>query len=353
MPDHVRRRPEEPGEASSERAPAAPSTPAVEAILRMQQTYGNQAVARSLASARNVLARDPTAEAEAERVKKLGVDYDAAVKAGDWEQAAELLNAYNEDDIKTRVKARTAAELRLLDDGAERKGHAGRLRPFIAAGLTALGATETQAKPGRQYGEITVKYGTKKDGDKATKKRGNYPTEIEFKPDAAAVNADEIAFIQKVRLVKTGTNENKDWDATNLGRATAKSASIDRLSGRKHGWYGYNDDETYGNVKPWKKAAPATAAWMYDDPGAGIADSTWEFETAAVCRAGTDAGTVYATITWGFTMDADFKVTGISEKIFNKPTKDFGEAIDKWNAQAAGPAAARNKADQAALPVTK
>jgi len=48
---------------------------------------------------------------EAERVKKLQKDYDDAVKAADWNLAAELLNAFGRDDIVGYLAKRSVAEI--------------------------------------------------------------------------------------------------------------------------------------------------------------------------------------------------------------------------------------------------
>jgi hypothetical protein len=343
--DHrrVSERRHEPAEPGTDRpAPevvAPRAAPAhVGRMLALQRSAGNQAAVR-------YLARDPTAE-EA-RVSKLNADYDAAIAAKDWDTAAKLLNGYNDADIETRLTALTADSLRLMDDGAQRSmpGFDARVRDKIKAKLKdKFGLSDARAKTGGQYGEIRISVGTVKNGVKGSA-RGDYPVDIYFKPDTAVVKADEIAFIQRVRLVDTATGANKDWDATNIGRQTDRKSSIDRIAGKKQGWYGMDDDGANGsNLKKWTKAGAASVAeaWMYDNPGAQLESTTWEFETAAVSRSGPDAGTVYAVVTWGFSYDADLKITALPNKIFNKQSTDFTGAVDKWNAQAKGPAASSN-----------
>ncbi len=337
-------------------APASLPPAHIGRVLALQRSAGNQATLR-------YLSRDPTTPAPApgvsppspappptptedDRVKKLNADYDAAVVAKDWATAAKLLNGYNDADIETRLNALSADDLRLLDDGAQRSmpGFDARVRDKIAAKLKdKFGLGDARAKTGGQYGEIKVTVGTVTNGVKDSD-RGHYPVDITFKPDTAVVKADEIAFIQRVRLVDTASGANKDWDATNIARQTARKSSIDRLSGKKQGWYGMDDDGANGgNLKKWTKAMGAAGeASMHDDPGDDLPSTTWEFETAAVSRSGPDAGTVYAVVTWGFTYDADDKITALPNKTFNKQSADFTSAVDKWNAQAKGPAASSN-----------
>ena len=96
-------------------------------------------------------------------------------------------------------------------------------------------------------------------------------------------------------------------------------------------------------MHPWKRSAPKEAAWLTDRPQWNIPNSTWAFETAAVCKTpspdtakkkGDPAGTVYATITWGFTVDDKLKIHTLPISEFNKPSKDMIAAVKQWNAQA-------------------
>ena len=349
MKSHARRDDEREAErpVADARAPADPAA----AVLALQRSAGNQAVGAMLART----GEPPVAAKTDEQL------YDEAIGAKDYEKAAPALCKLPWSQVNTKLGALDAAALRLLDDALSRMqtGFYGiftatSVRWLLYGWLTSKGGGATKALPGRQYGELTLKVGTIVNGDKAAGKRYDYPVEITFTPDTTAVNADEIAFIQTVRLVDTKTGADRDWDATNKKRQTASHTSVDRLSGREQGWYGYKDDDSAsGTVTPWKKADPTKPAWMSDTPGARIADATWAFETAVVCRSGTDAGTVYATVTWGFTVDSDLKVTALPTKVFNKPTKEFGSAVQKWNDQAAGPEADRNAPGQKSPPALK
>lgn len=91
---------------------------------------------------------------------------------------------------------------------------------------------------------------------------------------------------------------------------------------------------------------------MHDAPSSDI-PGDYSFETSVVCRKGNDAGKVYAVIVWGFTVDQDLKVTRKKGRIFNKPTKEFGRAVDAWNRQAEGPVEKRNAPGQKPLPALR
>jgi hypothetical protein len=286
----------------------------------------------------------------AHRVRRplLLVDIDAASAAGDWDKAALLFNGLNDADIIARLAALGPDTLRLLDDGGRRAmpGFSDRLHRLITA---ALGGGPT-AEPGQQYGTLTATVGSIVNGDAATNKNYKYPITITFLPNASVVNATEIAFVQRVRLVQTGTNTNMDWDPTNQNRATPHSSSVDRLPGREQGWYGYNNTGAGGNVTPWTPGSPGTPATMTDTPSQHLPNTTWEFETSAAAKGGADSGLVYAVVTWGFTVDANLHITALPTAIFNKPTGEFHQATGAWNTQASGPAANRNAPGQKPLP---
>jgi hypothetical protein len=82
-------------------------------------------------------------------------------------------------------------------------------------------------------------------------------------------------------------------------------------------------------------------------------NTTWQFETMVVCRSGADAGRVYAVVTWGFTVDADLKLTEQARTVTNKQSTEATTAVSKWNDQAAGSAVDRNAPDQMSLPALK
>ena len=79
-------------------------------------------------------------------------------------------------------------------------------------------------------------------------------------------------------------------------------------------------------------------------------NTTWQFETMVVCRCGADAGTVYAVLTWGFTVDADLTLTEHAQTVTNKQSPEATAAVGTWNDQAAGSTADRNAPGQMSLP---
>ena len=332
-----------PEEASQPHAPAA--EPASARILALQQTAGNAAVTR-------MLARQPAPAAAKEDQEKA---IDDAFSAEDWDKYVELLTKMDRKFVKDHLLWANQDQLRRIDDAAKRAGlpASGRVRENVRYHLGKwYGVKPKRQKTGYAFGDLKVRFGSISNGSVSAGTNYKFPVDITFKPDKDLVDADEIAFVQRVRLVDTATGENKDWDETNKKRATDRNSSIDRLAGRKYGWYGYKDDESAsGTVKPWKKDKPDTPAWMHDTPQADIANTTWEFETAVMARAGADEGLVYATCTWGFTVDAKLRVTPMKVLFFNKPTKDFMKAVEKWNEQADDPDEAdRNAPDQQKLP---
>ena len=66
----------------------------------------------------NLLIQRQPDPAEAARIAKLKADYKAAVQAKDWDNAALLLNAFNDGDILTRLENLSTDELRLIHAAA-------------------------------------------------------------------------------------------------------------------------------------------------------------------------------------------------------------------------------------------
>jgi hypothetical protein len=172
---------------------------------------------------------------------------------------------------------------------------------------------------------------------------------LKFDPDPAVVNCDEIAFVQNFRVIDSG-GASVDPRSNFQNRITSTGWTIDRLDQRKYGWYGFNNDgNPSGTVTPGKTGPPKKAAEMSDKPGASIASVEWDFETCAICKGGTDASTVYSCYTWGFDVDGSNKLTSRANTELVAPSAEFTDAVDKWNAQAAGDAAKRNDPNQQSL----
>lgn len=357
---HERLRVEEAERQQVQAAPVAPppeSMPITTAsVLQMQRTVGNGAVAAMIA--RNGTEGGATAAPTLGTLDPDEKAFDDAVKAKDWPAAAAVLGKLAKPE--TKLAPLPIDDLRLLQDASLRAMRFGTIgKTFLAQmalanELEKKGVPVTKIPPGSAFGTLDFSVVSKKDGDKATGVNYAYQIKITFTPDVAVVAADEIAFIQTVRLVETASGDNKDWDETNKKRQTPKHTSVDRLAGREQGWYGMTDaGGGGGTLTPWKKAAPATPASMGDTPSADIPNTTWEFETMAVCRSGTDVGKVYAVVTWGFRVDAALKLTESGIRITNKQTEEATTTVGKWNDQAAGPEADRNAPGQKTLPTLK
>ena len=345
-------------------APASPAgaTGQRAAVLELQRTAGNRAV-------RQLLARNGTATATSPQ--KL---FDDAVKDAKWTSAYGVLSSSftKASELDTALSFVDAGQLRYLDDEAKRSGasRTSTVRTALRRRLRkAYGFDDDHDETGRGFGRISVKYGKYKHG-KAGAGGHNYefPMKATFKVDAAAVGADEIAFVQIFKLVDSTTGANLDTRHNFTMRALPNGSTLDRLPDREWGWYGFDDDAGVGgapggNVHPWKRSAPKEAGWLKDRPQWNVPNSTWAFETAAVCKTpspdtatkkGDPAGTVYATITWGFTVDDKLKVHPLPIVEFNKPTKDLIAAVKQWNTQAGlADDADKNSPTQQLLPELK
>ncbi len=334
--------------------PLPPAPMSTAGLLALQRSAGNAAVQRA------ILARNgdgATAAPAAPGAKTPDQAFADALAARDYDKLAVLLNSvYTWQDAGDTIDTLDEDHLRPLDDGVRRvlpASAATRLLIFIRSRLGDLGVEEERQEPGARYGEMEVVIGTVKDGVKTGPGRQNYeyPVRISFLPDEDACDADSISFIQRVRLVDTATGRNKDPDVENQRRATGRQSSIDRIPGKAQGWYGMEDDlSDQTNLKTWTRGGGRPTASMTDTPSGPLPNTTWEFETAVVSRTGPDAGTVYAVVTWGFTVDENLKVTGMPNLMFNKPTSDFSAAVAGWNKQAAGPRAKRSAPAQKPLP---
>jgi hypothetical protein len=338
--------------ARPEPAPARPALPA-ERLLELQRTAGNAAVSRALLQRNGPAVAVKTPEQECED----------AVKAEDWPKVAQLLTDNRPGIIgwftsflwtpwvQVKLAKLTPDQLRYLDDAARRSAIADAwLRTAIKAQLTAKTGAAARAEPGMGYGVVEGKVTLQEHGDvtSAPKKPFKFRFETTFTPLAAAVDADEIAFIQTVRNVSSTSGANTSPYGTK--RMTPDHSKVDRLTGREQGWYGMNDNETGGaTLRPWVKGS-ADPAWTRDTPSAVDTNEDWHFETAVVCRKGADAGKVYAVITWGFTIDDKLKITPKAHKVWNKPTDEFMKSVEAWNTQASGPEADRNAPGQKPLP---
>jgi hypothetical protein len=300
----------------------------------MQLSHGNAAVAR----AARALAREAD-----ERARKLAGFNDAKAK-GNWGDAAEWLNGLNEEDIQRQLGQLNKNQLRQLDAGAMRQipSFAGRVHDPIMAKLGKA--------PGSVFGKLNFLPGAPENGGGPMTAYA-LPVDFSFLPDADIVRATAIAFIQTVKLVHTGTNDDADWQDASKRRQTDDHVAVDRATGGQSGFAGYQSNAQAGpHVTEWSPAAPDGFATYHDRPSAQIASTDWSFETAAVGKGGADEGVIYSSCAWGFTVDENCILTPKASKISDKPSGSFGAAVDKWNQQAAGPVDQRNAPNQEKLP---
>jgi hypothetical protein len=165
---------------------------------------------------------------------------------------------------------------------------------------------------------------------------------ITFTPDSK-INCSEIAFLQAVKIADTSSGASFESRPNFLNRITAGGWTIDRIDGRSYGWYGYNNNGSpSGTVTPGSAPTPLRAATMYDKPGFSRPNTKWQFETCAICRAGTDASRIHGCYNWGFSVDAANHLTSLPNQETPAPSAEFAESINRWNVQAGGPTATRN-----------
>ena len=284
--------------------------------------------------------------------------FDDAVTSGDWATAATSLAKLTMP--ATKLAPLTIDQLRLLQDAVIRAhsvlgGIGIELQLAIALELQSKGVPAAKVAAGAAFGTLQTKVDEIIDGDKATGALYAYKIYITFTPDTAVIDADEIAFIQTTRLVETTSGSNEDHKETSKKRQTPSATSVDRLRGKKQGWYGMTMDNGMGSgtLTVWKRSAPATPATMRDRASWNQPNTTWQFETMVVCRSGSDVGKVYAVVTWGFTVDADLRLTEHARIVTNKQSTEATAAVGKWNDQATGSAVGRNALGQVLLPALK
>ena len=134
--------------------------------------------------------------------------------------------------------------------------------------------------------------------------------EIVFTPDKDEVCCDEISFIQIARLSRPSTGKTVDPPGKERqGRMTAEGWWLDRRPARAFPWYGYNNKGTPTVVAPGSAPTPYKVAKMTDGPQSLAGNRRWQFVTTVICKAGDDEGKVYGHLSWGFTADANGRLT--------------------------------------------
>ena len=325
------------------RFPVPTAMPLVDRLTALQQSAGNRAVSAMLSRTGG----DVTAATPEE-------DFRAYANAGNWARAARsIVDVAAPEAELVRLDV---AQLRPLQDALVRLGDphgadAANVLAAIGRVLQANGVDPAKVGPGTAYGEVVSVPSPAVDGDPATGAPYAYAISFRFLPDLGAVQADQIAFIQTARVVDTLSGDNRDQSPEAIDRQTLNHTSIDKRKGKTQGWYGMRDNgREHRNLHIWERADPTTPAYMLDRPSGTVPDATWDFETAVVCLSGPDAGTVYATILWGFTTDAALRVKPKPQLVTNKQSRTFDHAVEQWNDQATAPDRPKNARGQQPLP---
>jgi hypothetical protein len=240
--------------------------------------------------------------------------------------------------------------------GGAAMGLAAGMMGGIGAGVMgAIGGGLFGYKSGRKAGLASEPMGAFKVDQKnndAPKAGDGYSSDIKvsFSPNAKKVNSSEIAFVQNVRVIDKATGKSIDPRDNFKNRKTKDEYTIDRLEDKKLGWYGYNNDGTESaTISAGSAPSPVKDAVLTDRPQWSVPNTSWDFETTAIAKSGTDAGKIYGAVTWGFAVDAANKLTSHKVAETVKPSTEFNDAVTAWNDQAAGPEAKRNHPDQQAL----
>ena len=178
----------------------------------------------------------------------------------------------------------------------------------------------------------------------------NSDIKVGFSPDEKLVNSSEIAFVQNVRVVDADTKESVDPRDNFQNRKTDDEYTIDRLDNRKYGWYGYNNDGlASATISPGSAPTPKKDAILTDRPQWSRPNTSFDFETAAIDKSGEQGNKVYGSVTWGFSVDKENKLSSHPVEETLTPSSEFNEAVEAWNEQAEGPEDKRNHPDQEKL----
>jgi hypothetical protein len=320
-------------------------------LLRLQRTAGNAAVQRLVKAHQEAAVQRQTAR-QAERDAALEHRVSDAVSTEDWDGLIGVLSGVDEKAMTHHVFNLSGPQLRYFHD-AIRRAHQNStmLGAIVRAGLSLdasrRGIDRDSAQAGAAYGTIEGKATKVTDGKivpAGNNQSASYRFEITFTPNTKVVTSTLIEFIQMARVVSTlntapdptGVQVGVNAGANGPNRQTATHSRIDRVTGRSQGWIGVGNagQPTPGHLRAWTPGSKQPA-WMEDTPSRSVPNVDFTFETAAVSRSGPDAGTVYATVTWGFTIDANMKIIPKNEVYFNKQSKEFDLAVIFWNTEAA------------------
>lgn len=210
------------------------------------------------------------------------------------------------NDASGWARLRTRRDFRMLSGD-----YSGSLRTHGAFNFTRYDKTDAPAPGGRYY----------------------IFTRLEFDPHPS-VTCSQIGWIQTVQSL-TPTGEANPSRADLGARSTAVSWAIDRKAGPPSPFYGTWTNAATGNIEMPEGFGHFTGPThpeteLRDRPNAQR-EQQRRFESCAVCRSGGTAGEFYGCATWGYTADANGRVTLHPRSFADAPTEEFIEARQMWN----------------------
>ena len=299
--------------------------------------------AMSIPEVKELLGAVPLTSMHRIRGELLSRMYDDCVQRKQWKEAIIYLRGFDDTGIVERVnRVKNAPDDRreLIVASLDNSRVLGLIR-------TATGLAIDEKKP---FGEL------KTDGFAAVQE-GKYNGAdagtiiIRFEPNPDLVSADEIAFVQMIRRVHTGSDSTATYLYGMDDRATKKGTAVDRFGKNKYGYFGYEDSGKTGSkvvTGHCKSSTDKVPSSMTDTPGK-ISGTENTFEACAVAKSGKDTGRIYGCLVWGFTVDDHFGVTVTKSEMRLRTSSEFDAAVGKWNAQAAGDVGG-GATDQQSLP---
>jgi len=194
------------------------------------------------------------------------------------------------------------------------------------------------AKLPTNKGEFTIDtYDLHENDNGDTAKRCGLEIEATFE-SPFWLRSSKIGFVQVMKVTKNGvpylfTNEvNRQ---TNVGSGDAGWV-VDRVGGKKWGFYGMNDDETPGgNMRLGMRTdSAATDAYLYDKVGLSRAVGMTIDCTAMSFAVDIEHGKYLGGFSWGWSIDAAGTMTAKRPAVAQMGDVQIA-AIKGWNAQAA------------------
>ena len=206
-------------------------------------------------------------------------------------------------------------------------------------------------------GEFSVENYNEFDSDSGndTNKRCGVDIKLTF-TSPESVKSTKIGFVQIMKCIdgdgKPLLFDNEKPRATDASSGDA-GWTVDRLSGRKWGYYGMaNDGSAQGNMGLGSRASKdtATSAWMTDAVRLARSQGKTFSCTALTFAIDIEHGTYLGGVTWGYSVATDGKVTKntLGEADWTDAQR---AAVSGWNAQSKlDDHAKRNDPDQQVLP---